>query len=413
MWFADAGLQVVTLDDYLEGSPFDRNVFIGLLIAGCAVLISRRRMLSNFISGNRWLWAFFILCGISCLWSDYAFASLKRYIKDIGNLIMVLIIITETESGQALKSVLSRYTYLVIPFSVLFMIYFPEFGRYYDHGSGQPVYCGITTNKNGLGQVTFICGIFLIWDFISTRNKGSGALDKLDLLMRGILLAMLIWLLKMAHSSTSIVCMCIGIFLILFLNSSFGKRQIRNLGMWTMGFLFIFIIIFTIPSLLELFTGILGRDATLTGRTDAWLWLLKQPINPLLGSGYQSFWQTPAAAKFGEKFYFIPTQAHNGYLEVYIQTGIISLLLLLGAIVASISKLKKMLLLESTYSILLFAYTIIILISNWTEATFNKVNILWFILIIALLYYPKDFLTNPETDKTEPVNNTNEVVTNE
>ena len=28
MWFADASLQAVTLDDYLEGSPFDRNVFL-------------------------------------------------------------------------------------------------------------------------------------------------------------------------------------------------------------------------------------------------------------------------------------------------------------------------------------------------------------------------------------------------
>ena len=113
---------------------------------------------------------------------------------------------------------------------------------------------------------------------------------------------------------------------------------------------YLFIIIsITIPGLFESFVEILGRDATLTGRTDLWKELLAQPLNPLLGPGYQSFWQTPAAAQLGEKFYFIPNQAHNGYLEVYIQTGMISLFLLLGSYrCGRYNKLKKGLLMENS-----------------------------------------------------------------
>lgn len=405
LWFADAGLQAKTLDDYLAGSPLDRNIFIGLIVAGLAVLIERRRMLSDIFSENRLFLAFFIFCGISCLWSDYAFVSFKRYIKDVGNVMMALIIITETKPEQALKAILARYTYLAVTLSVLFIKYIPEFGRYYSHWTYEVVYCGIATNKNGLGQVAFICGIFLLWNFITTWTKDNGAPDKLDLCMRGILLVMVIWLLYMAHSSTSIVCMLIGVFILFILRSSFAKKQFRNLGTWTLGLLFLFVIIFTIPGLFGSFVGILGRDATLTGRTDIWQALLAQPLNPLLGAGYQSFWQTPAAPRLGEKFYFILNQAHNGYLEVYIQTGLISLLLLIGVIITAGNNLKKGLLLGSDHAMLLFSFFINILINNWTEASINKISILWFILMIALLYCPKASSTNLKNDNANPVNN--------
>jgi exopolysaccharide production protein ExoQ len=404
LWFADASLHAETLDDYLKGSPFDRTIFLVLFVAGSVVLIKRRRMLTDIFSENRLFFVFFIFCGISCLWSNYAFTSFKRYIKDAGNVIMVIIIITETKPEQALKAILARYTNLVIVLSVLFIKYIPEFGRYYSRWTYEVVYSGISTNKNGLGQIALICGTFLLWDFMTARTKDNGAPDKLDLFMRGIMLAMVIWLLYMAHSSTSTVCMLLGAFILFFLRSSFAKKQFRNLGTWTLGLLFLIVIIFTTPGLFTSFTGILGRDVTLTGRTDIWQALLAQPINPLLGEGYQSFWQTPAAAQLGEKMYFIPNQAHNGYLEVYIQTGLISLLLLIGAIIAAENNLKRGLLLGSTHAMLLFSYFITLLIHNLTEATINKMSIAWFILIIALLYYPRNSSTITENDNAEPVN---------
>lgn len=399
MWFSGGGLEVETLDDYLQGSPIDRNIDIGLLLTGLAISLKRQAILRNIFRENRLFLAFFVLCGISCLWSDsaYAFASFKRYIRDVGNLMMVLIIMSEAEPGPAIKALLARYSYIAVIFSVLFIFYFPEYGRVYNRYTGDIMNCGITTNKNGLGQIMFICGIFVVWDFLTGRSK-EGTLNKLDLFTRGILFTMIVWLLYMAHSSTSIVCMIVGSFFIIFLNSSFGKQQVHNLGLWTSGLLIFAAITLTVPELLATFANLLGRNATLTGRTDIWQALLAQPLNPLLGAGYQSFWQTPAAAQLGEKFYFIPNQAHNGYLEVYIQTGLISLFLLAGAIVAAVNKLKKGLLLGNTSAMLLFSFFIIILINNWTEASINKMSILWFMLILSLLYCPKVYQPALEND---------------
>ena len=336
---------------------------------------------------NLWFFLFFLFCGISCLWSDHAFVSFKRYIKDFGNVIMVLIIITEINPTDAVRALLSRFTYVAIMFSVLFIKYFPDFGRYYNRWTWEVVYCGVTTGKNQLGQIAFICGIFIIWDLIETLSRENGVSSKLDLLARSILLAMVIWLLYMAHSSTAITCMILGTGIVFFMRLPIGKHLTRNLGTLSLIILFLMIILYSFPDLLASFVGILDRDVTFTGRTDIWRNLLAQPINPLIGTGFESFWLTPLAAKAGKGYYFILNQAHNGYLEVYLHTGLVGLLLLLVVVLVAVAKMKEKLLLRDSYAILLCSFIITIMVNNWTEASFNKMTLIWFILILALFHY--------------------------
>ena len=394
-WFG-AGIHVENLDDYLDGSPFDRNVGLVMLAAGMAIFTTRWTQCWNIIKENRLFFLFFAFCGISCLWSDYAFTAFKRYTKDLGNLIMVLIILSEVRPREAIRAVLARYVYVALPISLVLMYYFPEFGRYYNRWTGSTGYSGITTEKNALGQIAFVCGIFIVWDILEILSNKDSSRDNLDLLIRFILLTMAIWILYMAHSSTAILCMVSGTVILIIMRTSFFKNQVKNLGTWLITLILIAVIISSVPDLFASVVELLGRDTTLTGRTDLWMELLAQPFNPVLGYGYQSFWQTPEAARLGEKFYFIPNQAHNGYLEVYIQTGVISLLLLTGAIVVAGRKLKNGLLMNNGLSKFFFPFYILILISNWTEATINKMGIPWFILMLIILYMPKDAEVTPE-----------------
>lgn len=84
----------------------------------------------------------------------------------------------------------------------------------------------------------------------------------------------------------------------------------------------------------------------------------------------------------------MPVQAHNGFLETYLQTGLIGLLLLVIMIFAALLKLKKGLILSDPLANLFFTYFIVVLINNWTEASFNKMNLNWVIFLFALLYIP-------------------------
>jgi O-antigen ligase len=78
--------------------------------------------------------------------------------------------------------------------------------------------------------------------------------------------------------------------------------------------------------------GILGRDATLSGRTDLWQ-LVMDAIGdrPMLGYGYSAFWGAdgPAANLVYPVIGWTPAAAHNGFLEVAINLGIAGEVLLI------------------------------------------------------------------------------------
>src|SRR4051812_11048728 len=63
---------------YLDGSPLDRIVLTGLLLAAVAVLVTRREKVEAFLRANGPIFLFFAYCGVSVLWSDYPDVAFKR-----------------------------------------------------------------------------------------------------------------------------------------------------------------------------------------------------------------------------------------------------------------------------------------------------------------------------------------------
>jgi len=354
-WFG-GGMTDASLDAYLDGSPLDRNVFIFLIIVGLIVLLKRRLEWGAIFGSNRWLLIFFIYCGISVIWSYYPFVGFKRWIKDIGNVIMVLIILTERNQVEAVRAVTARYTYLAIPLSLLLIKYFPDVGRYYNHWTWEVIYGGIATEKNNFGAIVFICGIFLVWDFLDQRSKADKKIDKGVFLGRAVLLLMVIWLIIIANSSTATVCLILGIGIVYYLRPPNTSILIRYLGTFSLILVLLVFSLSLFTSFLEILVSAVGRNTTFTGRTDLWGDLLKVPINQVFGTGYQNFWLGPHTKSIWENYAFHPNQAHNGYLEVYLNGGLIGLCLLVAMIISTGSKLKKELLSGSRLGGLYFSF---------------------------------------------------------
>src|SRR5439155_9069149 len=78
-----------------------------------------------------------------------------------------------------------------------------------------------------------------------------------------------------------------------------------------------------------------GRDPTLTGRTNIWNAVLSTHTNPILGTGYESFWLGRRLNEVWRQAGAGINEAHNGYLEVYLNLGLIGLFLLVVFLVAS------------------------------------------------------------------------------
>lgn len=373
------------LNAYEEGSIIDRNVYSALIIVALSVLSGRKFQWGEVVTSNRWVWAFFGYCAISILWSDYPFVGIKRWIKDFGNVVMILIILTEADPILAVKAVFARYSYLVILLSVLFIKYYPELGRYYSRWTYMPVYSGVATEKNALGAAVLVAILLLLWDLCEALEARKGKRNKLDLAARLVLLGMALWLEKMADSSAAIVASFLGGLIILLMRYPVFARRIKYIGSYVLIMLVVGLLLYTSPAASQLLLGSIGEDITLTGRTDIWADLFLVPINPVIGVGYQSFWLGEHVEAIWKKYYFHPNQAHNGYIETYLNGGVVGLLVLLSVIIAVVANLKPQLIARDKYAILRFAFLVVAVLYNMTEAMFNRLSPVWFIFLLAVI----------------------------
>lgn len=199
----------VSPEAYLEGSPFDRAVFLLLILAALVILLKRSASLPRIFANNPWLVLFLVYCGISTLWSDYPYVSFKRWTKDVGNVAMVLVVMTDANPVEAIKTLFRRIAYLAVPLSIVFIKYFGDLGRQFSR-SGEMMFVGATTHKNSLGILCAILIIMFVWHLMHTPRP-STQWERRDRRIHILLLLMMVWLIYISNSATSVMCCIIGL----------------------------------------------------------------------------------------------------------------------------------------------------------------------------------------------------------
>ena len=387
----DLGAPVISADAYLDGSPVDRAVFSILILGGIIVLVRRRLNWSELFKKNVWIWLFFVFGAISILWSDYPFVSFKRWFKALGNVIMVLIILTEERPYMALGVILRRFAFLLLPLSVLFIKYYPDLGRAY-HVSGKAMYTGVAGQKNGLGNICLLSGIYFSWNLLLNRLGEVKSGRPLHLSVYLLILPMLIWLFYMANSATPLACMIVAVLLFIVARQPSVAREPRKIMTICLGCIVLFGILELPFDVKDTVITMLGRRPDLTTRVPMWEGLLEMVENPIIGFGYESFWlgarKMIAAERFAETI-----QAHNGYLQLYLDLGIIGLFLLLGWFLSGLNKVSHHLSNDYPAAILKLCFIVVVALYNWTEATFYGVSNMWMLLLLGVMYTPQQHKT--------------------
>lgn len=385
-WLAILGLHVGG-SSVEEGSPVDALGSGILILAGLRILSKRGVHLSEIIRNNRWLTIFFIWCFLSILWSDFPFVAFKRWIKIWGQPIMVLVLFTEPDFETALIVLFKRLAYVIVPVSICFIKYFPQWGRGFSGWTGQGFQTGITEGKNDLGIDCLMLGVFYFWYTLKVWKMEKGKPRRNELCFCAFFLFWLGWLMNQAQSSTSLVTCLLGITLILFMGLPFIRRE--NIGTYillTVGLIAVAEYLFTIS---DFFFQAVGKDRTMTDRTLVWRDCLSIPINPILGTGFESFWLGDRQKIMNAKWFWHPNEAHNGYLETYLNLGIIGLFILIALILATFWKARRELLTNLNLGRFRVAFTVVIIVYNWTEASFKALHPMYFLFYLISLDYPQ------------------------
>ena len=403
-WFG-SGDPSESVEGEIEGRPFDRFVFLLLIAAGLFVLAKRGLKWSRFFRENRWVGIYFLYFGLSALWSDYSFVSFKRWIKDFGNIVMVLVVLSEERPLEAVKALLARCAYLLIPLSALVIKYYPDIGRYYDQWTYQPYFRGFAADKNLFGMCVFVCGLSLFWLFLELRAPNGRRKDKHESYTYLFLLVIATWLLTKTRSSTALTCTLLGCLIVAGMRFPTIRSKANRLGAYSIGVVVLVLFLHTALDLGGILVQLLGRDLTLTGRTDIWAMLLKEPINPLIGEGFSSFWMGDRVDRLSEKYFYHLNEAHNGYLETYLNGGLIGLGLLLVVLASAAKNIQRQVVLGSSFGALRLAFLLSIVIYGVTEAVF-RFGPLWFLLLLLILQWPRlETASVPDGHPIENVNN--------
>jgi O-antigen ligase len=372
-----------------EGNPLDRTIFSLLILLAVGILISRSFNWGGFVSRNITLLMFLCFALASVLWSDFPFVALKRWFRDLGNYFVILIVLTDPNPLQAVRTLFRRLSYLLIPLCILLDKYFPKISRVFDSWTGVGMYVGATTGKNLLGLVALLSGLFFFWDAVTRWPDRKERRSKRIIRVNVAFLAMSLWVLNTANSATCQVCMVLGCLIIAWAHGRFFRRHPTLFKVLIPGTFCLYLILSLGLGMSGNLAAAVGKDPTLTDRTKIWAFVLSMHTNPLLGTGYESFWLGPRLEWIWQEAGLGGlTEAHNGYLEVFLNLGIIGLLLLSGFLLASYKNICGQLKTCPNLGSLNVALWAIMLFYNVTEAGFRSSGLIWLVFLLGGIALP-------------------------
>lgn len=378
-----AGQAIQALED---GNPLDRAVFSFLIVLSIGILVSRSFRWGDFFARNSFLTAFLLFALISVIWSDFPFIAFKRWCRDLGDYLAILVVLSDPDPLKAFRVLLRRLCYFLLPLSVLLIKYYPDLAKHYDPWTGVASIDGVTTSKNMLGALCLVCGIFLVWDTAVRWVGRREPRTKKILIVNVSLIAMALWLLHLANSATSQVCLLIGTLIISATYAKTIKRRPTVLKTLIPSCIVLYVLLAFGFHLNGNMAEAVGRNPTLTDRTIIWAAVLSTNTNPLLGTGYESFWLGPRLERVWALAGHV-NEAHNGYLEVYLNLGLIGVSLLVGFLIATYRNICRILYCDSGFASFSLAVWVVALFYNMTEAAY-KGSLLWLIFLIGVLIAP-------------------------
>lgn len=382
---------------YVEGHPYP-IILITLIILGGIILYSRRLNLSAFVKENKLIILLYCLMGLSIFWSSFPWISFKRWIKTIGSLEMVLIIMTEPDPLATFSYVLRRFFYLVVPLSLILIFFFPSLGqRTYPEGNVDWV--GLFIDRNNLAVPAMIFSLYFVWKLTKKKQEKNKHLD-------GFLLLLSLITLVGSGSATSFLGFIFGLGIVLLI--MFEKKNVKHLGVtiaYLLGLGVVFWFLFEATLLRESIAprvlNALGRDMTFTGRVELWSELWKIGLmRPFLGQGFGGFWvpENSLTNSLWGKLGWSPIDAHNGYLDVFIEMGILGVAAVLLVVIKTYQRISGSFLPYFESARLRMIFLFVFILHNFAETSLcNLNNPLWVCFLFSAAFLPTQTMKHVDT----------------
>jgi exopolysaccharide production protein ExoQ len=289
------------------------------------LMINARRVIAQALQMRMLtLLALFTIC--SALWSQDPFRSAYNGAFYLIETLFAFYLVLRFDPEEIL-SIMMMAGVSISVLCLIMVFLFPQFGVNQSARDGL-AWIGLFTDRTLTGK----CMLYLLSPAIIFRRRSFNNRHMIYILL------MLIMVL-MAHAATARVILLLYIALMASMSVSrkFGRRSsLLIVGMLLAAGTLIALVGFQfLPRVL----GALGRNATLSGRTEIWNLVLGSIAKrPLLGYGYYSFWQglRGESANIIVGAHWMFGYAHNGILEICLQLGLVGTALFFVTLVQAI-----------------------------------------------------------------------------
>ncbi len=342
-------------------------VLVALMALRCLPQIVRLAVFNPFVV----LCVF--ICGLSWLWSIDPGVTLRRSIALMVTTIFGLVLAARYDWSGLVQRLALGFGFLAIA-SLFIALIMPRYGVMDQVHVG--AWRGAWVDKNYMGGF-MAKGVIVMMCAFAMRPDRGWIWIPLGFLCFGLVL--------MSTSKTALLVTMLGIsgFIVIRMFRRFPFIRIPLMYTVIAG-----VAAFTALMLLapDLMFDLIGKERTLTGRTDIWNGLIDNiKAKPWLGHGYGVYWLDPLGPSYYVRLnlqWGVPS-AHNGWLDTWLSIGALGVAVFafyfLFTIILALDRIKK----GGTETYWVILSTMMFLMFSMSESTILQQNDLSWVIFVA------------------------------
>lgn len=305
-----------------NGSPITKFIWFGIYFSTSFFLLISKKIKYVFLAliSEKSIILILVFAALSVFWSSDSSLSLNKVIGLFGSTLFGVYLALRYNVREQVYLLSWCFTICIL-LSFLFALFIPELGKMQEIHVG--AWRGIYNHKNALARLmNWSCLVFLIL-FLERGGK------KLSRLWPVLFFFSSVFLILLSTAGGALLTLIILIAVFPFFKSF----------RWSLGYIFPFLVIVSIfiaacltlvSANIETIFSFIGKDITLSGRTDLWPDVISYILDkPFLGYGYSGFWNGWNGPSGGiwNIHSWLPPHAHNGFLDLWLDLGLVGLLI--------------------------------------------------------------------------------------
>jgi exopolysaccharide production protein ExoQ len=303
------------------GIVVDRVTKLLVFLACMLFVVKRQSAVRRLSMQMKLVTAFPILALLLCPLSQQPSRTISSGVLLLGSTLLLYYIMTRYSSGQVLEILLVLGTMTILG-SIMFSLATPQYGLD-QMGGHSDAWKGLFSAKNYFGNMA----LFFMTAAVSYRPRTMSFR-----VMRGLQIIFCLVAIAFSRAATAYLLTVIYVAYFVILKALHRLRKTDYLLVCLLLLVAVSTVVVVIVVWPDSLIYLLGKDVTLTGRTQIWSAVFDSIVKrPWLGYGYQAFW----LGLEGESYRVILvvswllSQAQNGFLDVLLESGLMGLTIVL------------------------------------------------------------------------------------